>query len=98
MAHALRDIEWQDQTRIRLQREARRLADILKAAGLTLMGGTVLFQTVRVDAPAVLADRLAAQGVLVRTFEKPGMLRFGLGADEEQWQRLEMALSVTTRD
>ncbi len=68
------------------------MADLLQAAGLSLLGGTVLFQTVRMDTPTLLAEHLAAQGVLVRAFEQPGMLRFGLPADEQQWQRLEMAL------
>lgn len=92
MAQALLDTEWQAQTRTRLQRDSRRLADLLQAAGLSLLGGTALFQTVTTDTPTVLAERLAAQGVLVRAFEQPGMLRFGLPADEQQWQRLEMAL------
>ncbi|HZJ93430.1 MAG TPA: threonine-phosphate decarboxylase CobD [Thiopseudomonas sp.] len=92
MRHALLDTHWHAQTCTRLQHDSQRLADILQAAGFTLMGGTALFQTVRVDAPFVLADQLAAQGVLVRAFEQPGMLRFGLAADEQQWQRLERAL------
>lgn len=92
MAHALLDTHWQAQTCTRLQRDSQRLAALLQAAGLTLLGGTALFQTTRVDAPFLLADQLAAQGVLVRAFEQPGMLRFGLAADEPQWQQLEKAL------
>ncbi|MDY0205700.1 MAG: threonine-phosphate decarboxylase CobD [Pseudomonas sp.] len=98
MAQALLDTTWQEQTRIRLQRDTQRLAAILQAAGLSLLGGTVLFQTVRTDAPIELAEQLAAQGILVRIFEQPGMLRFGLAADEQQWQRLETALLTQTRD
>lgn len=98
MARALVDREWQCQTRIRLQREARRLEKLLQAAGLNVTGGTALFQTVSIDAPQVLADRLAAQGVLVRVFARPGMLRFGLAADESQWRKLEAALVVGTCD
>lgn len=96
MAQALLDTEWQEQTRIRLQRDTQRLADILQAAGLRLLSGTVLFQTVRIHAPIALAEYLSAQGILVRTFEQPGMLRFGLAADQQQWQRLEMALMTYT--
>lgn len=96
MAQALLDTEWQAQTRTRLQRDSRRLADLLQAAGLSLLGGTALFQTVTTDTPTVLAERLAAQGVLVRAFEQPGMLRFGLPADEQQWQRLEITLRAQT--
>lgn len=98
MAQALLDTEWQEQTRIRLQHDSQRLANLLQTAGLTLMGGTVLFQTARLEAPTLLADRLAAQGILVRRFEQPGMLRFGLAADEQQWQRLDRALLAQTGD
>lgn len=96
MVQALQDSAWQTQTRLRLQHESQRLADILEAAGLTLLGGTLLFQTVRTDAPIKLAEHLAAQGILVRVFEQPGMLRFGLAANEQQWQRLESALMTYT--
>jgi len=92
MTHALMDTQWQSRTQIRLQQGARRLIGLLEAAGLTLVGGTALFQTASVNAPILLANRLAAQGVLVRSFEQPGMLRFGLAADERQWQQLERAL------
>ena len=47
-------------------------------------------------APLALAEYLAAQGILVRVFTQPGMLRFGLAADEQQWQRLERALMIYT--
>lgn len=98
MTQALLDTEWQAQTRIRLQRETQKLTDILQTAGLVLMGGTALFQTTIINNPIKLADQLAAQGVLVRVFEQPGMLRFGLAADERQWQRLQMALLATAAD
>lgn len=98
MAQALLDTQWQEKTCIRLQSDTQRLAAILQAAGLNLLGGTVLFQTAKTDAPIELADRLAAQGILVRVFEQPGMLRFGLAADEQQWQRLKTALLTQTRD
>lgn len=98
MAQALKDTQWQAHTRIRLQHDTQRLANILQAAGLRLTGGTALFQTVRIDEPSVLADRLAAHGVLVRAFEKPDMLRFGLAADEQQWQRLERVLIARAAD
>lgn len=98
MAQALQDQQWQAQTRVRLQRDSQRLQGLLEAAGLRVLGGTLLFQTVRLDAPDVLAERLAAQGILVRRFEQPGMLRFGLAADQQQWQRLEMALLAQRSD
>lgn len=93
MAQALQDHAWHRQTRLRLQHDTQRLAHILQMAGLKSLGGTVLFQTVQTDTPIELAEQLAAQGILVRTFEQPGMLRFGLAADEQQWQRLVEALA-----
>ena len=92
MAQALQDSAWHKQNCLRLPQDTQRLAHILQTAGLTLLGGTVLFQTVRIHAPLALAEYLAVQGILVRVFTQPGMLRFGLAADEQQWQRLERAL------
>lgn len=96
MAQALSDTDWQLQARARLHRSAKRLREVLQAAGLTLAGGSALFLTVRADHPQLLADQLAEQGVLVRAFEQPGMLRFGLAAGENQWRMLEMALTGKT--
>ena len=98
MAQALLDTAWQARTHLRLQRDTQILTDILQMAGLSLLGGSALFQTAIIDSPIKLADQLAAQGILVRTFEQPGMLRFGLAADEPQWQRLEKALLTATTD
>ena len=98
MAQALQDQGWQAQTRARLQRDSRRLANILQSAGLTQLGGTALFQSVRVDTAAQLAEQLATQGILVRSFTQPGMLRFGLAADESQWHRLQTALLAALGD
>lgn len=97
MAQALQDHAWHRQTCLRLQHDTQRLAHILQTAGLKSLGGTVLFQTVQTDTPIELAEQLAAQGILVRTFEQPGMLRFGLAADEQQWRRLVAALARSTQ-
>ena len=93
MAQALQDHAWHKQARLRLQKDTQRLAHILQTARLKSLGGTVLFQTVQTDTPLELAEQLAAQGILVRIFEQPGMLRFGLAANEQQWQRLVVALA-----
>ncbi|KKM85139.1 hypothetical protein LCGC14_1292020 [marine sediment metagenome] len=98
MAQALTDTAWQLNTCMSLQHSAGRLRETLQAAGLTLIGGSALFQTVRVDNPQALADHLAARAVLVRVFEQPGMLRFGLCADECQWRRLGIALAGKSSD
>lgn len=93
MAQALADTDWQHQARTRVQQSASRLREILNAAGLELVGGSALFQTVRTDKPQVLAGQLAERGVLVRVFDQPGMLRFGLGGNESQWCKLQLALA-----
>ncbi|WP_100639328.1 threonine-phosphate decarboxylase CobD [Marinobacter salexigens] len=93
MQRALNDTAWQWQARTRLQLSAARLRDLLLSAGLTLVGGSALFQTVRVECSQSLAERLAAQAVLVRAFTQPGMLRFGLANSESEWGRLETALA-----
>ncbi|MBQ0833568.1 MAG: threonine-phosphate decarboxylase [Marinobacter sp.] len=98
MAKALSDTGWQRQVRTRLQHNAGRLRKVLQSAGHAVADGSALFQTVPSDNPQSLADQLAAQGVLVRAFEHPGMLRFGLAANEGQWRRLEMALAGKTCD
>jgi len=93
MAQALLDIKWQQKACTCLQGSAQRLRGILHSAGLSSMGGSPLFHTVRTDAPTLLADQLAGQGVLVRIFEQPGLVRFGLAPEESQWCRLEKALA-----
>lgn len=71
----------------------QRLAGMLDAHGLTPDGGTALFQWVRTPEAARLHDFLARQGILVRLFETPASLRFGLPAGEIGWQRLAQALA-----
>lgn len=91
---ALADREWQSSMRLRLAEEARRMNGLLKNAGLAIAGGTSLFTLVRDDRAAGLFDHLGRQGILVRIFdERPNDMRFGLPAGEEDWQRLEEALS-----
>ncbi len=89
---ALGDAAWIDETRRRLQVDAERLDRVLRRAGLRAAGagGTTLFRLVH--EPAGLWERLGAQGVLVRRFERQGWLRFGLPGAADEWERLEAAL------
>ena len=91
---ALRDRSWQTQTRIRLARDAQRLRELLRASGLPPTGGTELFQWVLTPQAASMHERLARAGILVRFFAEPASLRFGLPANEAQWQRLQVALAT----
>lgn len=92
MGQALLDSEWQRTANYRLKASSQKLRDILHSFGLNLIGGSTLFQTICTGAPDRLADCLAAQGILVRVFEYPGMVRLGLAADESGWSRLDRAL------
>lgn len=92
MARALADTAWQEHMRKRLAVDSRRLDQLLHDAGLPAAGGTALFRYCPHPDAASLRDRLAATGILVRHFETPAALRFGLPGNEEAWQRLETTL------
>ncbi|WP_313609199.1 threonine-phosphate decarboxylase CobD [Rhizobium sp.] len=91
---ALADREWQFSMRQRLAEEAQRMNGLLQKAGLTIAGGTSLFTLVRDHRAAELFEHLGRCGILMRIFdERPNDMRFGLPGAEEEWQRLEEALS-----
>jgi cobalamin biosynthetic protein CobC len=93
MARALADTEWQAATKVRLSENSQRLHRLLLECGLPLSSGTELYRYVRIDKASLVADRLASKGVLVRVFDNPPALRFGLPGSEDQWLKLERALS-----
>ncbi|MEW5824960.1 MAG: threonine-phosphate decarboxylase CobD [Pseudomonadota bacterium] len=94
---ALADHAWQADTRIRLMRDAARLAGLLTRHGLPPQGGTALFQWLRHPEAPALHESLAQGGVLTRLFEARDTedtpsLRFGLPGREPDWQRLAEVL------
>ncbi|MCA2377192.1 threonine-phosphate decarboxylase CobD [Agrobacterium sp. 22-211-1] len=90
---ALADEEWQSSMRLQLTKEARRMNDLLKKAGLEIKGGTSLFTLARDKRATALFGHLGQRGILVRIFdERPNDMRFGLPGSEAEWQRLEVAL------
>jgi len=89
---ALEDRLWQSGARAALQSASQRLARLLSEYGLNPSGGSSLFQWVQGRRAEMLADMLAQRGILVRRFEQPAALRFGLPGSESQWQRLAAAL------
>ena len=89
---ALTDRAWQEETRLRLAQSGKRLADLLGRQGLSVAGGTSLFQWVPVPDAEFWQDALARRGILVRRFADPSGLRFGLPGPEPAWRRLERAL------
>jgi cobalamin biosynthetic protein CobC len=87
---ALADRVWQAAQRDRLIAAARRLADLLTCLGTPT--GCALFQTVATPRAPEWFEALARRGILVRRFEAPAALRFGLPGDEDQWRRLANCL------
>lgn len=93
-AKALADEAWRAATAERLAAQAKRLDALLESAGATVVGGTSLFRLAETPRAAELFDRLGRAGLFVRRFQThPSWLRFGLPADDAQWQRLEAALA-----
>jgi cobalamin biosynthetic protein CobC len=89
---ALNDKSWQHQARTRLENSSKRLMKLLDQFGLKPNGGSTLFQWVKHPQARVLHERLAQQGILTRLFTSPSSLRFGLPADEQDWDRLQQSL------
>jgi len=89
---ALDDAGWQRETRAALPLASARLERLLGAHGLAPSGGTALFQWVVTPRAEALEAGLAKEGILVRRFEHPPSLRFGLPGREDDWLRLEQAL------
>ncbi|MFC4765158.1 threonine-phosphate decarboxylase CobD [Dyella koreensis] len=89
---ALADSAWQAQVRERLHVASARLSALLGAHGLTPAAGTAFFQWCCDERAPVLERALARQGVLMRRFETPASLRFGLPGDDQAFARLDVAL------
>lgn len=94
---ALSDATWQTKTRLRLNKDSKRLQRLLERFGLAPAGNTALFQYCPTADAAKLHEALARQGILTRLFEgsvgEPPALRFGLPGYESAWQSIEQALS-----
>lgn len=90
---ALTDAAWIERTRRRLAKAATRLDAILSAAGLEIVGGTMLFRLVRTPRASDLFDHLGRAGIFTRVFpENENWLRFSLPADAPAWRRLQAAM------
>ncbi len=89
---ALADSGWQTAERLRLAAAGERLARLLGEHNLTPSGGTALFQWVATRHAPEIYRRLAERGILVRRFDDPPSLRFGLPGREPDWTRLAQAL------
>jgi len=92
-AQALADSAWRQETAKALNRQARRLRQLLTDSGWPPSGGCALFQWLNTGKAERLYDLLAEQGILTRLFRDPAGLRFGLPNDEHGWRRLEKAFA-----
>jgi L-threonine-O-3-phosphate decarboxylase len=90
---ALADVAWQAAQRERLHVTSERLANLLARHGLAPDAGCAFFHWRCDEHAAALHRALARRGVLVRLFEQPASLRFGLPGDEAAFARLEAALA-----
>ncbi|KEA65127.1 L-threonine 3-O-phosphate decarboxylase [Marinobacterium lacunae] len=91
-AQALQDTRWQQRTRERLIVQQARLRGLLQTYLSDPVHSTALFAWVETDEARYLGQRLAMRAVLVRRFETPSGLRFGLPGVETQWRWLERVL------
>lgn len=94
MAKAVKDRGWQQLQRERLRQARQRLNELLSKAGLFPQGDSDLFALCVHDEAEAIREDLARQGILVRHFEQPGALRFGLPENESEEQRLLLALQT----
>ncbi len=91
--HALANDAWQRRMRDKLVEESARLSALLKRQGLKVSGGPALFQWLPDPDAEFFHDALARRGILVRLFDDPPSLRFGLPGDEQALRRLDLALA-----
>jgi len=90
---ALLDAAWRTAARTRLTQDAARLDALLSAAGLTPIGGTVLYRLTQSNDATARFETLAQAGILTRPFPaNPTWLRFGIPAPSA-WPRLTSALA-----
>lgn len=89
---ALADTAYHRHARASLPAASARLRHILVGKGYEVSGMTDFFAWVRHPKAREMQDGLARSGILVRAFDDPPSLRFGLAGPDEAWQRLESAL------
>jgi cobalamin biosynthetic protein CobC len=90
---ALADRAWLEAAKFQLAQDVTRLDQMLRGAGLAVIGGTLLFRLVQSCDASGLYQRLGEAGILVRSFDyRTDWLRFGIPAGEDAWRRLAKAL------
>lgn len=91
---ALGDRPWQTHQRERLMAATLRLRALLGRYGLPARAVAGLFCHVPMARAAGLHEHMARRGILLRHFDAPEALRFGLPGDGSQWRRLDAALET----
>lgn len=94
----LTDTEGHTRQRIRTDEAGERLALLLEQYGSKPQGGCALFQWLITERAEALHEFMARRGILLRLFTPNSSLRFGLPADEADWQRLEQALEAYVKE
>lgn len=89
---ALNDREWQASMREQLIAAGRRLKALLERSFDCHTTGTELFQTVLLTEAPQIHHWLCQQAILTRLCDEQNALRFGIPANESDWQRLEQVL------
>jgi L-threonine-O-3-phosphate decarboxylase len=97
LQHALKDHAWHVQARSRLHTESKRLTALLSKHSLVPTADTAFFQWCKYDEAPALHRKLAQRGILVRLFEMPASLRFGLLPNDAAFERLDAALGEILR-
>jgi len=93
---ALSDLAWQAAMRERLREDGARLSALLHKLGQAQ--DTSLFQWLAHAQATVIHENLARRGILVRLYDGPSSLRFGLPGCEDAWVRLTAALEELETD
>lgn len=89
---ALADGVFHNRAHMLLKTESARLRAILEKHGYEISGATDFFAWVRHPEARAIQETLARDGILIRAFDDPPSLRFGLAGSVEAWTRLEVAL------
>lgn len=97
LQHALKDRAWHVHARERLHVESKRLSGLLSRHGLHVAAQTPFFQWCKHGDASALHRKLAQRGILVRLFDSPASLRFGLLPDDAAFARLDAALGEVLR-